>query len=246
MNAWLNATGTSSPTGRSSVCSGPSRPSTIRRAATPSALLGPEVVDASRGPGSRRPTVTTGVVSADVRHRAVLAPGLAQVDDDRPRLARLEPCQDPLQALVARAARLPPARGLEVGEEDDLFLGDRGGVEHPVDGVEARARSVPPCGRVISSISLSTSAWFGEGSPMTTLGGSAIRTTLIASPRRASLTSCAASVLACSNRVTSPALYAMLSEPSSTSTRCVRWPARTGSAPMLSRNGLAIASDDGR
>jgi hypothetical protein len=62
-------------------------------------------------------------------------------------------------------------------------------------------RSVPPCGRAISSISFSTSAWLGEGSPMTTRGGSPMTTTLMASPRRASRTSCEASVLACSKRV---------------------------------------------
>ena len=44
------------------------------------------------------------------------------------------------------------------------------------------ARSVPPWGSVTSSISLRTSAWFGDGSPITTRGGSAISTTLMTSP----------------------------------------------------------------
>ena len=65
-------------------------------------------------------------------------------------------------------------------------------------------RSVPPSGMVSSLDLLSTSSWFGDGSPMMTFGGSAMTTTLITSPRRASLTSCAARSLACSNRVPSP------------------------------------------
>ena len=77
---------------------------------------------------------------------------------------------------------------------------------------------------------------------MTTRGGSAISTTLMASPRRASLTSCAASALAWSNRVAlgrrvGHAQRAVEHE------HPVRPLARAGAAiaPRLSRNGLAIA-----
>ncbi len=112
--------------------------------------------------------------------------------------------------------RLSPARRLEVGEEDDLLLGDRRGFEHAVDALRSSRPGRSPWGSVIPSISLRTSAWLGEGSLMKICGGSAMRTTLTASPRLVSLTSCNASDLACSHRVVSPVAYAMLSEPSST------------------------------
>ena len=65
-------------------------------------------------------------------------------------------------------------------------------------------------------------------------------TRLIASPRRESFTSCVATALAWSNRDVPPAFAAMLIEPSSTITRCVRRPGIT--LPNDSRNGLAIAA----
>ena len=90
--------------------------------------------------------MTIGVLSCSVGDRAVLAAGLAQVDDHGAGLAAFEPGDRPLEAVVAARAGLAPAGRLEVGQEDDLFLGDRRDGEHAVDRAEA-GRQVGPAVR---------------------------------------------------------------------------------------------------
>ena len=107
------------------------------------------------------------------------------------------------------------------------------------------ARSVPPWVIASSPISFSTSCEVRDGSPMTTRGGSPIRITLMASPRRESLTSCDGHGLGLVEpaRPARGVTHAQRAR-RATSTRWTRRPAIT--TPNDSRNGLAIAETTSR
>ena len=167
VNVWLKATGTSSPTGqversardragrRRSAGRGPPRPA-----------FGPKLWTVALDRASSRRRVTTGESSRRSVDRAVLAAGLAQVDDDRARLAWLELGHGPLQALVARLAGRRQLAAWRSVRKTTSFWGIVEASSTRSIASKLATRSVPPWGRVISSISLSTSAWFGEGSPI--------------------------------------------------------------------------------
>ena len=108
----------------------------VSRARTPSTLFAPKLRTTpaeqdARAHGHDRD------VEFQVGHRPILGALLAQVDQDRMGLAGHELRQGPLQA-IGRTRRRTPARGLEIGEEHDLLLGDRGRIQDAIDGFEGR------------------------------------------------------------------------------------------------------------
>ena len=116
----------------------------------------PVVVD--HGPDDRRVVDRDDrIAEAELGDRAVLAAGLAQVDDDRSRLVGLELGQDPLQAVVVAWPLRQLAACRSVRKTTSFWaIVDASSTRSMARKVASR--SVPPCGRVISSISFCTSA----------------------------------------------------------------------------------------
>ena len=134
VNCWRKTAGTSSPGGRSNGSSSPRTPSAVSRARTPSARAAPKLRKVARIK-TGAPTVTTGTSSFRSVTARFSPPDFPRsITTDRGRLAssrataRLE--------RVGRLGRRPPARGLQVGQENDLLLGDRRDVEDAVDLLE--------------------------------------------------------------------------------------------------------------
>ena len=131
--------------GRSSVVLG-AEPAVDRQpGADALGRLPPKLWTTPREQDASRPTVTTGTLSLRSVTARFSPPGLPRsIRTDRG-LSRLDPGQDPLEPRRS-SGRRTPARGLEVGQEDDFLLADRGGVQHVVDLLECGRQIGPPCG----------------------------------------------------------------------------------------------------
>ena len=89
------------------------------------------------------PTVTTGAPSTSLCHRAVFTAGLPRsITTDRGRLASRR--ADLALERLGRLCRRPPARGLQIGQENDLLLVSTITSRTSVIFSNVAARSVPP------------------------------------------------------------------------------------------------------